>query len=215
MSRQYNILDAFLFGFFVSPRPGEAAAFQGNGGLRHGEGARILDVGCGGGQLAIEIAKAGRTLKVTGVDLCRSQIRRAGRRSLAAGVDLELVRASALELPFPDETFDMVYSVDCKKLWPDRENGLGACTGSLRPGEVLPHEVSRDCTLKQGFLFIRGWRLPLPLRPLSIIPLFMFAVLRSITVDEARSMASRLDLKDAVVIPHYAGINWAMSGTRA
>ncbi|WP_425295731.1 methyltransferase domain-containing protein [Nocardia abscessus] len=37
----------------------------------------MLDVGCGGGQLAVGLATAGTTLRLTGIDLSPQQVRRA------------------------------------------------------------------------------------------------------------------------------------------
>ncbi len=55
-------------------------------------GAAILDIGCGTGRLAVELAKAGYA--VTGIDLSAGMLREA-RAAARAGVELELVQADA------------------------------------------------------------------------------------------------------------------------
>jgi SAM-dependent methyltransferase len=57
------------------------------------EGASILDIGCGTGRHAIELAKAG--FAVTGIDLSNGMLREARAAAERAGVELELVQADA------------------------------------------------------------------------------------------------------------------------
>jgi len=55
-----------------------------------------LDLGCGSGIWAVELAKRG--WQVTGVDLVPKALRRAGRRAQQAGVEIQLVRGDATKL---------------------------------------------------------------------------------------------------------------------
>ena len=64
---------------------------------------RILDVGCGTGRHAIELARRG--YRVTGIDLSEAQLRRAREKAAEAGVDVDFQRHDARDLPF-DEEFD-------------------------------------------------------------------------------------------------------------
>jgi SAM-dependent methyltransferase len=56
-------------------------------------GASILDIGCGTGRHAVELAKAG--YPVTGLDISAGMLREAQAAADRAGVDLELVQADA------------------------------------------------------------------------------------------------------------------------
>lgn len=70
---------------------------------RHARGARrVLDVGCGEGQVARRLTHMG--IHVVGVDPVAAQIRLAYQRSKAA----RFARASAENIPFLDDSFDMV-----------------------------------------------------------------------------------------------------------
>lgn len=62
---------------------------------------RILDIGCGTGRHAIELAKRGYT--VTGVDLSAAQLARAGQKAAAAGLAIDFRRHDARALPFEAE----------------------------------------------------------------------------------------------------------------
>lgn len=64
----------------------------------------ILDIGCGTGRHAIELAKRG--YKVTGIDLSESQIKRAREKAKESNVKVEFQKHDARKLPFNDE-FDL------------------------------------------------------------------------------------------------------------
>lgn len=66
---------------------------------------RILDIGCGTGRHAIELAKRGYT--VTGIDLSESQLHRAKQKAQAENVEINFQRADARYLQFKHE-FDLV-----------------------------------------------------------------------------------------------------------
>ncbi|HEX5640878.1 MAG TPA: class I SAM-dependent methyltransferase [Thermoleophilia bacterium] len=66
-------------------------------------GASVLDIGCGTGRHAVELARAG--LVVTGLDISSGMLREARRAADAAGVDLELVQGDAT-------TFDLGRAFD-------------------------------------------------------------------------------------------------------
>jgi SAM-dependent methyltransferase len=76
--------------------------------LQRGEGRRFLEVGCNWGRWCVSAARRGYT--VVGVDPSLDAIRAA--RSIAArlGVEANYVVADARHLPFPDESFDVVFS---------------------------------------------------------------------------------------------------------
>jgi 2-polyprenyl-3-methyl-5-hydroxy-6-metoxy-1,4-benzoquinol methylase len=61
----------------------------------------ILDIGCGTGRHAIELAKRGYS--VTGIDLSESQLRRAREKAAEAGVDVKFEQGDARSLKFKSE----------------------------------------------------------------------------------------------------------------
>jgi SAM-dependent methyltransferase len=58
----------------------------------------ILDIGCGTGRHAIELAKRGYS--VTGIDLSASQLERAGQKAKDAGVMVNFQQLNACSMPF-------------------------------------------------------------------------------------------------------------------
>lgn len=71
-------------------------------------GARVLDLGCGTGRHAVELAKRG--MKVTGVDLSAGMLTEAAKAAAAAGVSVTWVNSTAQDYR-SEAPFDAVYSV--------------------------------------------------------------------------------------------------------
>jgi ubiquinone/menaquinone biosynthesis C-methylase UbiE len=70
-------------------------------------GASVLDLGCGTGDDALELARlVGAGSRVVGVDRSETVIAQAGERAAGMGLPVEYQVADAYELPFPDATFD-------------------------------------------------------------------------------------------------------------
>ncbi len=70
-------------------------------------GARVLDVGCGPGRHAVELARAG--LAVTGVDVSARFLDIAAEAARAAGVGASFFEVDARQMPFDDEFDAVVY----------------------------------------------------------------------------------------------------------
>ena len=78
--------------------------------LTHPHDRRVLDVGCGGGYLSEELAKAG--LRVTGIDLSRRSIDSAKKHAEKQNLEIDYFPGSAEDLPFAPESFDFVCCCD-------------------------------------------------------------------------------------------------------
>ena len=92
--------------------------------LDHGigqSGQRILDLGTGTGALARQFAAQG--CAVSGVDIAGPQLDAARRMAEEAGLDVDLIRTSAEELPWDEPTFDAVTACQCW-LYFDRDRVL-------------------------------------------------------------------------------------------
>jgi len=98
----------------------------------------ILDVGCGiGGSSLYLAAKYGA--QVDGVTLSPVQAARATVRSREAGFGdrARFQVADALHLPFADDTFDLVWSLESGEHMPDKAAFLQECCRVLKPGGVF------------------------------------------------------------------------------
>jgi SAM-dependent methyltransferase len=63
------------------------------------QGAAILDVGCGTGRHAVELAKRGYV--VTGIDVSAKMLAKAAEKVTAAGVNVNLIRGDATQFTLP------------------------------------------------------------------------------------------------------------------
>lgn len=73
----------------------------------HSPEVYALDLCCGTGDLALELARMG-TARVVGVDFAHPMLVRGQKKSYRTGRTVSLAEADALKLPFADETFDVV-----------------------------------------------------------------------------------------------------------
>ena len=95
-------------------------------------GTRMLDVGCGAGQIAVPAARAGAL--VTGVDIASNLIERARERAAAEGVDVRFDEGDAEMLPYPDASFDLVVSLIGAMFAPRPELVAAELLRVCRPG---------------------------------------------------------------------------------
>ena len=95
-------------------------------------GTRMLDVGCGAGQIAIPAASAG--VRVTGVDIAANLIEQARTRAKAVGVDARFEEGDAEMLAFGDATFDLVVSLIGAMFAPRPDKVAAELLRVCRPG---------------------------------------------------------------------------------
>jgi ubiquinone/menaquinone biosynthesis C-methylase UbiE len=72
---------------------------------------RILDIGCGSGVPTMELARLGQG-EVVGIDIDQSALDKLARKIREAGFSdrVQAVNCSILDMAFPDESFDIVWS---------------------------------------------------------------------------------------------------------
>jgi SAM-dependent methyltransferase len=93
---------------------------------------RVLDVACGSGTAALVAAR--RYCEVTGIDYVPELIERAEARAAAAGLDADFRVADAQDLPFDDDSFDVILSVYGVQFAPDQEKAAKEMLRTCRPG---------------------------------------------------------------------------------
>ena len=91
----------------------------------------VLDIGCGPG--AAVRAAAPLVARAVGVDRSAAMIEIARRRSQEHD-NAEFVVAGAEDLPFPDGTFDRVWTIHAFHHWEEPDRGIAECLRVLRPG---------------------------------------------------------------------------------
>jgi ubiquinone/menaquinone biosynthesis C-methylase UbiE len=121
-------------------------------------GCRVLDVGCGSGDVLCRLAARLPQIEALGVDFSAAQIVRARRR--AAGIaNVSFAIGDAMNLPLPDSSRDLVISIAALKFWPDPLQGLRELRRVCRPtGRVWIAEADPECSEADARAFTARWR---------------------------------------------------------
>ena len=110
-------------------------------------GGRVLDVGTGTGDLALEIARRHPDATVVGLDYTGPMIARAPAKALQAGLagQIAWARADGHSLPFGDAGFDAVTSAFVLRNFADLAQAYAEMARVTRPGgRVVALEISPE-----------------------------------------------------------------------
>lgn len=162
-------------------------------------GGTLLDVGSGGGQHAVQVVRERPDLRVIGIDVATTMVKRsralAERLEVTDKVSFQL--GDALELPFDDASFDGVYCAGPLKQVNDKSRALRECYRVLRPGgRLLIMDVNRGCSFEDVTAFVDRTTLPGPGRHLLKVYFSGIVARQSIDLDEVRALWSELKLVD-------------------
>jgi SAM-dependent methyltransferase len=123
-------------------------------------GERVLDLATGSGTAALVAAR--RYSEVTGLDYVPALIDRAKKRAVADDLDARFEVGDAQDLPYPDDSFDVVLSVYGVQFAPDQEKAAREMLRVCRPGG----RVGLATPIKEGwsgdFFAAIGKHLPPP-----------------------------------------------------
>lgn len=102
-------------------------------------GAAVLDIGCGVGKPALQLAATRDDVHITGISISKIEVDQATERATEASrTDRVTFRyADAMELPFADATFDAAWAIESMLHMPDRGQALAETARVLRPGGRL------------------------------------------------------------------------------
>jgi ubiquinone/menaquinone biosynthesis C-methylase UbiE len=98
-------------------------------------GTRVLDVGCGAGQLALIAARAGA--QVFGCDISRNWLEKARARAAAERLEITFEEGDAESLPYEDAQFDAVISLIGAMFAPRPDLVASELTRVCRPGGMI------------------------------------------------------------------------------
>lgn len=118
-------------------------------------GRSLLDLGCGGGYLAEEFAKAG--FKVTGIDPAVASIEAARAHAAANSLAIEYRNGRGEDLPFPGASFDVVACCDVLEHVYDIWAVIHEIARTLKPGGVFLFDTVNR-TLASKFVLIKVWQ---------------------------------------------------------
>lgn len=118
-------------------------------GLQLRAGDAVLDVGCGLGYDAIEIARrVGPNGRVVGVDLSELMLEEARRRTDGLGIPVSFELADVMKLPFDDGSFDVCRTERVLIYVPDVDQAFSEMCRVTRPGgRIGVLDVDADSTV--------------------------------------------------------------------
>lgn len=126
-------------------------------------GARVLDVGCGGGLLSEALSRKGAA--VTGIDLAAGMVEVARLHAAEEGLDIDYRMAAAETLATdPAQSFDVITCMEMLEHVPHPQQMLATLASLVRPGgSVFVSTLNRN--LKAFLLAIVGAEYVLKLLP--------------------------------------------------
>ena len=116
------------------------------------EGAAVLDLGCGHGRIAIELAKRGGL--VTGLDASAKFLGLAREAAAAAGLQIDFIEGDMRRLPWQGEFDAVVIWFTTFGYFDDEHNQqvLSQAARALKPGgRLLIEQIYRNAVLHQDF----------------------------------------------------------------
>ncbi|MEB3233207.1 MAG: class I SAM-dependent methyltransferase [Leptolyngbyaceae bacterium] len=122
-------------------------------------GVRILEIGFGGGDLMSKLVKTGLPAQIVGVErspdalkVCQNRF----QRLIQQGA-IEIHLADAAALPFPDQSFNQICTVNTLYFWSDAPQVLMECHRVLIPGSKLVIGYTSKTYLEQQKLAQHGF----------------------------------------------------------
>jgi len=111
-----------------------AKALGGLDGLSFADG---LEIGSGTGYFSLNLLQMGTIERLTATDISPGMLRRLSETAQGLGLEAETVTTEAEELPFEDESFDLVFGHAVLHHIPDIERAFAEFRRVLRPGGAI------------------------------------------------------------------------------
>jgi ubiquinone/menaquinone biosynthesis C-methylase UbiE len=98
-----------------------------------GPGAQVLSVGCGPGMILRQVCALDNSIHATGIDLSAGRVQEAIQKNTADS-RLKFVQGDAHAMPFPENSFDLVYARMLFEYLADKERAAAEMVRVCRPG---------------------------------------------------------------------------------
>ncbi len=146
------------------------------GGLEGEVFGDALEIGSGTGYFSLNLLQLGAIERLTATDISPGMLRRLAATAEELGLEVETVATEAEELPFEDESFDLVLGHAVLHHIPDLECAFAEFRRVLRPGGAIAFcgEPSRygdrlaTMPKRAGMLAAPAWRRLVRARPRSV-----------------------------------------------
>jgi len=142
-------------------------------------GDSVLEIGFGNGSHIQEIFEHNPGIKYTGVDISETMVREALaiNEMLQDTGKLDLVHTDGKTIPFPDATFDKVFTVNTLYFWEHPETYLEEIRRVMKPGAICCIAFAAESFMKH-LPFVRfGFRLYNPDSAIELVDKRLFDVI--------------------------------------
>jgi len=99
-------------------------------------GTEVLSVGCGPGVILNEVSELHPSVRATGIDISADRVKEAFQRN-RENPRLNFVRGDAQAMPFPSDSFDLVYSRMLLQYLREKEKAVAEMARVCRPGGIV------------------------------------------------------------------------------
>jgi len=113
-----------------------------------------LDIGCGEGHNTRLVAERGANM--TAIDISETFIRQAVEKERDDPHGITYIKASAIELPFPNEVFDFEMATMSLMDVPEQDKVVAEAYRVLKPGGFLQFSITHPCFWTAGSKWMRN-----------------------------------------------------------
>ncbi len=199
--------DVYWRGFLVSRLPNDAQ--------------KVLDVATGTADVAIEMARRRPEVEVTGLDFVQKMLDIGLEKVIRKGLQdrIKFINGDAMNLPFPDDSFDAATIAFGMRNIPDRKGAIKEMMRVVRPGgKVLVLEMTFPRNLKMRRFFDWYLNRVIPLLGslitgnLSAYKYLSDSIHNFIHPDELKKIFEDVGLKNVRAFPLTLGITYLHEG---
>ena len=156
-----------------------------------GSGVPVLEIAPGPGYLSVELAKAD-SLSVTGLDISESFVRIAQEKARLEGVHVDFRRGNAAEMPFPDESFELIVCRAAFKNFSEPVRALSEMHRVLKPGgKAVIIDLRRDVSKEAVTQYVNGLQLNVFSAVMTKAIFTSTLIKRAYTIREMKEMIGR------------------------
>ncbi len=135
-----------------------------------------LEIGSGTGYFSLNLLQLGAIQSLTATDISAGMLKRLANTAKDLGLEAETVRTEAEELPFEDESFDLVFGHAVLHHIPDLDKAFAEFRRVLRPGGAIAFcgEPSRygdrlaELPKRAGLFIAPAWRRAVQAQPRAV-----------------------------------------------
>ena len=99
------------------------------------DGAKVLDVGCGGGANIDRMFQKYPSCHIDGIDYSAESVKVSKKTNATRlNISCEILQGNVMKLPYPNHTYDVATAIETVYFWPDVTEGFRQIFRVLKPG---------------------------------------------------------------------------------